>query len=93
MKLEITQAKLDGNEIEVVAKLHGSLHDIAQKAEKNEYGRYNAITRETLDKIATAVAEEYLAQNKMELINSIKKEDIVNAIQLKMIENFSIHGK
>jgi hypothetical protein len=42
------------------------------------------------EKVATAIAEEFLKAHKSELIAAVNQQDIVNGIMLKLVENFSL---
>jgi len=71
--------------VEIIGKFTCSLLEI-----KDGVGGRYGIYEQILAQIATKVANEYLKAHKMELTNEIKLKDLVDAIQLKIIEGYSL---
>ena len=90
MKIEFTQAKVECEEVVVVAKLSTKLKEIEGDCD-SRYGGRN-LKDHLFDEIAKRVADEYLKTKKMDIINGLDLQQIINAIHLKVIENFSIQN-
>lgn len=88
MRVEIEKCAMDSEQITVSAKFIATFESIA--TEEQGHYRYENLQKEAETIIATAIAEEFLKQHKMEIVKSLSKEDIVSGIQLKMIQDFGL---
>ena len=89
MEMQFEDCIIDDEKISFVSTFVCHFKDITKIRGSNSYETGKAISNEFISLVAKKLAEEYMEKNKMELLNSISKEDIVNGIQLKMIENFN----
>ncbi len=90
MKIRITDCKINGDEVEAMAKFTGTLKEIEKAG-----GRYDrdSLQNIIIDSIASIVAKEYLKEKRMELVNGIDINQLINAIQLKVVEGFSLQQR
>lgn len=88
MKIEIQQCVVDGESIMLIAKFKATFESLIEE-NKSSY-RYEGIQRLAENAIANSIADEFLKKHKMDIVTSINKDDIVNGIQLKMIEQFAL---
>lgn len=89
MKVEVEKCTINDGELSVLLRMAGRVEDLSKQLNRAGYER-NSVENTVRDIVATKIAEHYLDEHRMELISSIKKEDILNGIQLKIIEGFSI---
>ena len=92
MKIEIKNCTVDGSDISVLMKVDATFEGFKEEADHQSGYRYDKVMKRCTEILAEKLTEEYLAKHKMDIINTLSKEDIVNAIQLKMIETFHVGG-
>lgn len=90
MDIEFAECLVDEDKISLVLKFAATFQELQKTTQSSTSFHGDDIRNECLRAIADTVAQEYLEKHKMELVNSLSKEDIVNAIQLKIIEQFRI---
>ena len=90
MKIEFSDCRVDGDVITAVGKFVARLSEL----ESLVTSKYDdkSLAQRFLSAIAHKVADEYLKTNKMELVNAVDLKQITNAIQLKIVEGFSMRG-
>lgn len=57
---------------------------------KSNYS-YRPLAEMVRDKIALAIADEYLKANKATIMQGINAEDLINGVKLKIVEGFSLN--
>lgn len=94
MKIEIDKCMVERDQIHVILKLDSTLEELKNEgSDSDSQYRYNRVKAECIQKIANVIAKEYLEKHKMDIINSLAQEEIVDGIKLKIIENFSINKR
>ena len=90
MEIKFESCKINSEEINLVVRFVTTFEKLQQEA----HGSYDLTgLRERATKvIANKIADEYLIKNKMSLINGLSRTELINAIQLKIAENFSMGG-
>lgn len=92
MLLEIVESKLTKDELHCLLKFSASVRNLESRCKTEDYcWNYEAIESLIQDKVATAIANEYLKQHTPELMSKVKQQDIVNGITLKLVEGFSLN--
>jgi hypothetical protein len=91
MKIEFEDCCVEGDVIRVVAKFTAQLSEI-EKVPENSYEKAS-IRAMIMDAIISKISDEYLKMHKLELINSVDLKQLVDGIQLKIVEGFSLHSR
>ena len=92
MELKVTECTIKGEDVKVVASFVGRIVELEEYTGRS-YDDNQNIGKLFLKIIAESLAEEYMAQHKMEILKAVSKDDIVNGVQLKMIEQFGVAGQ
>jgi hypothetical protein len=91
MKMTIEKAELTGDEIRILAKFTASLDALAAEAAGARSYELDNVKHLVRSTVAEAVAKEYLREKKMEILNAVSLKEITDAIQLKVVEGFSLN--
>ena len=92
MEIEFGNCRVAQDKVEVVGKFTARLSDLERMASESGY-RNGSIAKDIIDAIASKVASEYLEKNRMEIAKAINLQEIVSAVQLKVVEGFSLQGR
>ncbi len=90
MEIVFEKCTVTGECIEAIAKVTVQLSDVEKLAKGGRYDN-DSLCRQVVDAIAQRVSCEYLASHKMDLIKSVNLKEITDAIQLKVVEGFSLN--
>jgi hypothetical protein len=94
MDIEFKKCAVDGDAITYMLEVKCALGNLdASFFNSNTYDKRRAITEMVANKIASAVAEEYLKQHKADIMNAVNADDIYKGVQLKIVEGFSLQGR
>jgi hypothetical protein len=88
MNIKFSGSTVTDDAIKVVAEFSIALSDI-EKMPKSKYEK-DSIVQQIISVIADRVASEYLATKKMEITNAINLKEITDAIQIKLVEGFTL---
>jgi hypothetical protein len=89
MKIEFSECKVDSETVQLVAKFSTRLEELPNLIKGPSYDS-NSLPRVLLAHIAQKVADEWLKENKAALIKSVDLKMITDAVQLKIVEGFSL---
>lgn len=88
MEIELTKCTVTEDEIEIISKFTATFREFESQG-LGSY-KYDGVLAQCKTSIADVVSREYLVAHKMEIVNEISQKELVDAIQLKIIEGFSI---
>lgn len=89
MKVEFGDCKVEADVVSVVGKFTVKLEEIENLAMIGNYDTQSLISK-AINAAADEIARSYLAQYKMQIANAISLKEITDAIQLKIVEGFSL---
>ncbi len=92
MKVTFEDCVVEGQTVAMTGKFVMSLKEIEEGAKKERFGP-ESVNAQVMAAIAKEVAEQYLKEHKMELVNRIDLDAITNAVQLKVVEQFSLNQR
>jgi hypothetical protein len=90
MNIEFDSCVVSTGKMYALLRVAATFEELEKDQKAASSYRSDVIRKACIDKIASTLCEEYLKEHKMDIVNKLSKDDIVNAIQLKMIEGFSI---
>ena len=94
MKIDFEKCTVTESEIRLTAMFTTTFNELRQEDVREKSGyRFDEIKLAARTQIAAKIAEEFLSKHKMDLVNGLSKEDIVSAIQLKIVEGFSLNPR
>ena len=88
MKITFEQCTVSADEVHMVIKCVATFKDLAKESDAYTY---KSLKTKVADVIAQTIAAEVMAEHKMDIVNRLSHDDIVTAIQLKIIEGFSLN--
>ena len=92
MDVEFTSCKVDSTTVTAVGRFVFKLSELKEKLERGSGGYdYDSINNAIKSAVANAIGEEILAERKMEIVNSINVQEIIDGVKLKVIEGFSLN--
>ena len=89
MVIEFESCKVEDKVVTAVAKFTVALSDIDRVTNKATY-EHESMPRRIAAIVAEKLAAEYLQHHKMEIINAVDIKQLKDALQLKVIEGFSL---
>ncbi len=90
MEIKIREAIIDSNYVSAIAEFSSTLVEIASITHQNGYSGRGDIINMICKEIAERIADEYLAENKSDIMGKIDIDKIINGVQLKVVESFSL---
>ena len=93
MDITFEKCVVNGDEVSAVIKLTSTLSELEVNLKHTGDHRINAVRHRCVELISQRLADEYLAEHRMDLAESLSKRTIVDAIQLKIVEGFSLQGR
>ena len=90
MEIKITEAKIEGNYVSAIATFHSTLVEIESLGQIDRYSAKAKLAEMVAQKIADRIADEYITANKAAIMNGIDTNNIINGIQVKIVEGFSL---
>jgi len=90
MKVTFEECTVKGETVEMMAKVSVNIREIEERSKVAQFGP-ECIHVQITAAIAKEVAEQYLKEHKMELVNSVDLKQITDAVQLKVVERFSLN--
>ncbi len=90
MKIKFEECEVDQEVISVVAKFTAKLSEIESRFSKGGYDT-DGIMVLVRDAIVLKIAGEYLKEHKMKLVEAVDIKKITDAVQLKIVEGFSLN--
>ena len=92
MDVEFTSCKVDSTTVTAVGRFVFKLSELKEKLERGSGGYdYDSINNAIKNAVANAIGEELLAEKKMEIVNSINVQEIIDGVKLNVIEGFSLN--
>lgn len=91
MNIEFSQCTINDKEVSLGLQFTSAFEEIQREVNKDSDYRHDRIPNAIVAVIAKQIAAEYMETHKMEIVAAISKEAIVNAIQLKIVEGFSLN--
>ena len=91
MEIEFTECIVSEQDVILTARFIMTFQELAKEVQRSSH--YDSIGDMVKRRIADKIAGEYAEKNKMSLVSAIKKEDIINGIQLKLIEGFTLQER
>jgi len=88
MKIKITNCSMSKDKIKMSLNIICGIDSFAN----SDYDK-KSIMGGVFERIIQEIADEYLKNNKMQIINKIKPDEIINGCQIKIIESFSVRGQ
>jgi len=90
MDIELSECKVDDSSISMIGKFTATFKEL--RADGTGY-RAEGIKEAVIRAVASEMAAAYLELHRMDIIDAMDKDKIVNAVHLKIIEQFSISGR
>ena len=91
MEATFSECTVDGDVVSVVGKFVIAMADLKDLLARDRYS-HESLPQVITGIVAEKIAHEYLATHKMEITNSVNLKEITDAVQLKIIEGFSLHA-
>jgi len=90
MKMEIEKCELTGGELRVLTRFTASFDEMKRECAGAKDYDLSTVRHVIREAVAKAIAEEYLASHKMELTNAISLKEVAEAIQLRIVQEYSL---
>ncbi|HDZ37353.1 MAG TPA: hypothetical protein ENH62_03535 [Marinobacter sp.] len=90
MEIVFEKCTVTGESVEGIARFTVQMSDAAKIAQGGRYDT-GSLSNRIIAAIASEVANAYLDVHKMDLIKSLNLKEITDAIQLKVVEGFSLN--
>lgn len=89
MKVKVTSSYLDDEDIKMVIDVEATRSELEKCGSNGHYSK--PLAENISEKIAEAVAKEWLELHKVEVMNGIDIDKIISGVQLKIVEGFSLN--
>ena len=93
MKVKFTDAVVEGDVIKATASLVLAVSELEEITYKNRFSSGQSLSDAICNQIAAEVATAYLKESKVALMDAVDLQKITNAIQLKIVEGFSLNNR
>lgn len=93
MKVEFRDTVVEGDTVKATATLVMAMSELEEVDYKNRYSSGQSLADAICNEVASKVAAAYLEKNKVALIDAVDLQKITNAIQLKIVEGFSLNPR
>ncbi len=92
MEVEFSGCTVSGDTAIVVGRFVVQLSEIEERGKIHHF-EHGSLAQEIKSLVAKEIADEYLEVNRMGLVNAIQLKEIVDGIQLKVVEGFSLNPR
>lgn len=94
MRVKFGDCSFEAGELSITGTFMGTFAEIESSFKsEHSYNNRSKLVDVVVQLVAAEVAKEYLASHKMDLVDSLSKQSIIDAIQLKVVEGFSLQGR
>lgn len=93
MKIEFRDTVVEGDVVKATATLVLAVSELEEITYKNRFSSGQSLADTICNQIASEVAAAYLKENKVALVDAVDLKKITDAIQLKIVEGFSLNSR